>query len=339
MSAWKPSESWLVSRGRSPTRSAHPCPEPASRTGLHKHSPGMFRGHGSQPPRDTEHNLERPQARVGATHEYLTVPGTTATPSRPCGRRPEVLGDCPQADAAGVHLRDPGRDRLVDRDAGGPTQLDLERNLGRGSKPLRTGRRRGSQRSGAPPRPAPAHEKQPPRSPGVEAATLERDRLDAAILRGRGQSAMGDAAVRPPAIIRPRGAPSSVRFARMPARTTDSYTRFWTVCSPRMASRVLIKAEVVRLGDREPRDNPRFVVTNLRQTPRFIYEKVYCARGDIEARWAADRPHELLSAPLESVRGACSGAPSTTPPHNLTPHRALCRARSPARAAPTLDVL
>ena len=44
-------------------------------------------------------------------------------------------------------------------------------------------------------------------------------------------------------------------------------------------------------------------------------------------------------APLESVRGACSGAPSTTPPHNLTPHRALCRARSPARAAPTLDVL
>ena len=48
--------------------------------------------------------------------------------------------------------------------------------------------------------------------------------------------------------------------------------------------RVVIKAEVVRLGDREPRDNPRFVVTNLRQTPRFIYEKVYCARGDIENR-------------------------------------------------------
>ncbi len=43
------------------------------------------------------------------------------------------------------------------------------------------------------------------------------------------------------------------------------------------ARRVVIKAEVVRLGDREPRDNPRFVVTNLRQTPR--YEKVYCARG------------------------------------------------------------
>ena len=50
------------------------------------------------------------------------------------------------------------------------------------------------------------------------------------------------------------------------------------------ARRVVIKAEVVRLGDRAPRDNPRFVVTNMRQTPRFIYEKVYCARGDIENR-------------------------------------------------------
>ena len=68
--------------------------------------------------------------------------------------------------------------------------------------------------------------------------------------------------------------------------------------------RVVIKAEVVRLGDREPRDNPRFVVTNLRQTPRF--EKVYCARGDIENRIkelldGRDRPHELLSVLGEPV--------------------------------------
>ncbi len=48
--------------------------------------------------------------------------------------------------------------------------------------------------------------------------------------------------------------------------------------------RVVIKAEVVQLSGRPPRDNPRFVVTNLRQTPRFIYEKVYCGRGDIENR-------------------------------------------------------
>ena len=48
--------------------------------------------------------------------------------------------------------------------------------------------------------------------------------------------------------------------------------------------RVVIKAEVVCLADREPRDNPRFVVSNMRQTPRFLYEKVYCARGDVENR-------------------------------------------------------
>ena len=50
------------------------------------------------------------------------------------------------------------------------------------------------------------------------------------------------------------------------------------------ARRVVIKAEVVRHRDREPRDNPRFVVNNMRQTPRFLYEKVYCARGDAENR-------------------------------------------------------
>jgi hypothetical protein len=48
--------------------------------------------------------------------------------------------------------------------------------------------------------------------------------------------------------------------------------------------RVVIKAEVVRLPGRVPRDNPRFVITNRRQTPRFVYERVYCACGDIENR-------------------------------------------------------
>ena len=48
--------------------------------------------------------------------------------------------------------------------------------------------------------------------------------------------------------------------------------------------RVIIKAEVVRLTGREPRDNARFVITTLRQSPRFVYERIYCARGDIENR-------------------------------------------------------
>src|SRR5829696_5504593 len=50
------------------------------------------------------------------------------------------------------------------------------------------------------------------------------------------------------------------------------------------ARRVVIKAEVTRLPGRAPRDNARVVITNLRQTPRFVYERIYCARGDIENR-------------------------------------------------------
>jgi hypothetical protein len=50
------------------------------------------------------------------------------------------------------------------------------------------------------------------------------------------------------------------------------------------ARRVVIKAEVVRLSGREPRDNARFVITNLRPSPRFVYAQVYCGRGDIENR-------------------------------------------------------
>jgi hypothetical protein len=47
---------------------------------------------------------------------------------------------------------------------------------------------------------------------------------------------------------------------------------------------VVIKAEVVRLAGREPRDNARFLITTLDRTPRFVYTQVYCARGDIENR-------------------------------------------------------
>jgi len=48
--------------------------------------------------------------------------------------------------------------------------------------------------------------------------------------------------------------------------------------------RVILKAEVVRHPGRESKDNPRFVITNLRQSPRWIYEQVYCARGNVENR-------------------------------------------------------
>ncbi len=48
--------------------------------------------------------------------------------------------------------------------------------------------------------------------------------------------------------------------------------------------RVIYKAEIVRAADKEPKENPRFVVTNLKQSAQWIYERVYGPRGEIENR-------------------------------------------------------
>jgi hypothetical protein len=47
--------------------------------------------------------------------------------------------------------------------------------------------------------------------------------------------------------------------------------------------RLIIKAEVVRFPDRAPRDNDRYVVTNLTLKPERVYE-IYRGRGDMENR-------------------------------------------------------
>jgi len=64
--------------------------------------------------------------------------------------------------------------------------------------------------------------------------------------------------------------------------------------------RVIIKADIALHPGRKPKDNPRFIVTNLKTTPKFIYKKVYCARGDIE-----NRIKELKHG-LEIDRTSCS---------------------------------
>jgi hypothetical protein len=48
--------------------------------------------------------------------------------------------------------------------------------------------------------------------------------------------------------------------------------------------RVIMKAEVVQYPGRAPRDNPRFVVTNLRLPAEAVYT-VYRQRGDVENRY------------------------------------------------------
>jgi len=48
--------------------------------------------------------------------------------------------------------------------------------------------------------------------------------------------------------------------------------------------RIIIKAEIVRADDKQPKDNGRFVVTNLKGAPRHLYQRVYCQRAEIENR-------------------------------------------------------
>ena len=47
---------------------------------------------------------------------------------------------------------------------------------------------------------------------------------------------------------------------------------------------MIIKAEVVRAEGRKPKDNPRFVITSMKQSPQWLYEEVYCQRGEVENR-------------------------------------------------------
>ena len=54
-----------------------------------------------------------------------------------------------------------------------------------------------------------------------------------------------------------------------------------------------------RAPGKDPKDNPRFVITNMKQGPQWIYEHVYCQRGDIE-----NRIKELHD--LEIDRTSCS---------------------------------
>jgi len=63
--------------------------------------------------------------------------------------------------------------------------------------------------------------------------------------------------------------------------------------------RVVCKAEVVRHEGREPRLNPRFVVTNLTGKPQRIYGRIYCRRGEIE-----NRIKELFEVAID--RTSCS---------------------------------
>src|SRR5690625_8010634 len=64
--------------------------------------------------------------------------------------------------------------------------------------------------------------------------------------------------------------------------------------------RVVIKAEVTRYQQRDPRDNARFLITNLPHASQHVYEQVYAPRGDVEYRI------KELKGTLNSDRTCCT---------------------------------
>ena len=84
------------------------------------------------------------------------------------------------------------------------------------------------------------------------------------------------------------------RTAHLSGETRDAAKK-WT-----RKRRVIIKAEGVRHPGRDPKNNPRFVVTNLTGPPQMIYEQISCQRGDVENRL------KELHHGLEMDRTSCS---------------------------------
>lgn len=64
--------------------------------------------------------------------------------------------------------------------------------------------------------------------------------------------------------------------------------------------RIVVKAEILRPPGKTPKTNLRFLVTNLSDPARKVYERVYCPRGDVE-----NRIKELLND-LALGRTSCS---------------------------------
>jgi len=87
-----------------------------------------------------------------------------------------------------------------------------------------------------------------------------------------------------------RRAESAMKCARRDSKISRQTEHVYGECQYRTRKswlwkrRVIYKAEVVRAEGKKPKDNPRFVVTNMKQSPQWLYEEVYCQRGDLENR-------------------------------------------------------
>jgi hypothetical protein len=90
------------------------------------------------------------------------------------------------------------------------------------------------------------------------------------------------------AVLERRAAPLMRKVrqrSRRTRRTHQQYSSFWYAAqSWPHRRRIVFKAEVVRAPGKQPRDNPRFLVTNLPHMGEWVYTQAYCPRGDIENR-------------------------------------------------------
>src|SRR5213596_1067414 len=122
-------------------------------------------------------------------------------------------------------------------------------------------------------------------------AVLEREHVEYVVamasnvrLEKRARRLMGKARVR----------------SRESGQTEHLYGATWYAARTwKRRRRVIIKAEVVRHPGRAPKNNTRFVVTNLPDDPEAVYQ-LYCQRGDVENRL------KELHHGLEMDRTSCS---------------------------------
>ena len=90
-------------------------------------------------------------------------------------------------------------------------------------------------------------------------------------------------------VVLQRKAEEAMQYVRVLAGVTGETEHVYSEANYAARSwererRILIKAEVVYGEGKELKDNPRFVITNMKQSPQWIYERVYCQRGEIENR-------------------------------------------------------
>jgi hypothetical protein len=127
-----------------------------------------------------------------------------------------------------------------------------------------------------------------------------------------------------------RWMPSARKRSRESGETAQVYgATHYQAKRWRCKRRVIIKAEVVRHPRREPKENPRFVITSLLLSPRWIYEKVYCGRGEIENR-IKELHHGLISiarAAHDSGRTSLESCSRRRPPTAVRETSAQARRR------------